>query len=673
MTNPALRIAGLAVCLLILAARPAAAVTVTVPDDWPTIQQAIDSGADEVLVRPGAYPETLVITRAMALKGIVSDTAPLDSLPRVAGLVLDDFGYTSYITTYLRVWNLRFESTVRNDFDTALFWNPLEIDFTRCGLEFGLSDESSTAGQIEYYIRSCWIEGPLRLNYPQKAEFLWNIVRAPIALETIEYASFRDNRFTGRAAGIASVGVGELDLERNQFEGCELPVRDTGSSGMWVSANKFVGPGRVAVECSNTSALETLSGNFIVGFDRGVVGYNTELYSHDNHIEDCGVGMEFQGYIWSGSSTRDTILACGTGARLTFVGRFEMAGALVLGCRDHGLDLKMGIGLVASSVIGRCGGDGIRVAVDYAPDWSFAPIMLINNTSYANRGSGYVMSVAGTAIPAEARGNIGLGNGRHGIEVAAGDSVISACNDWFGNANGDRNGLFASTTDLAVDPLFCDIAQNNVQLSARSPLLNVAGCGAIGALGQGCEAPIVCRIVTFTVASKIGGIEVRWQVADAAPGFVAWIERADSPDGPWLKVESQRAHDGDVTVEYDRTAAPALSYWYRLVATDRGLTRALGGPVRVETLPPTRFALLGTGPNPSPGTVEATFQLAHAAEITLELFDAQGRRIATLAHGSWPAGIHCASWAGARSASGVYLVRYRHPNGEDVRRIAIVR
>ena len=181
------------------------------------------------------------------------------------------------------------------------------------------------------------------------------------------------------------------------------------------------------------------------------------------------------------------------------------------------------------------------------------------------------------------------------------------------------------------------------------------------------------RLTTFTGASTIEGVEVRWQVAGAAPGFVAWLERAEAAEGPWAKAECERASDGEVTVEYDRTAAPARSYWYRLVATDRGLTRALGEPIRVETPAPTRFALLGTGPNPSPGAVEATFQLAHAAEITLELFDAQGRRVATLARGSWPAGIHRANWAGARPASGVYLIRYSHPGGENLRRIAIVR
>jgi hypothetical protein len=315
--------------------------------------------------------------------------------------------------------------------------------------------------------------------------------------------------------------------------------------------------------------------------------------------------------------------------------------------------------LVQTNIVGHCGGDGIRIVDGF----------LYSNTVYQNGGTGLVVAHSGTIDH-----NIICGNGRRGLEYSGiPSSIVLGCNDWFANAAGVIFGAEPSATDLMLDPLFCDVALDNVRLSAGSPLLNAAGCGPIGALPQGCEAPIACRLATFAAASTIEGVEVRWQVADAAPGFVAWLERADAENGPWAKVDCVRASDGDVTVEYDRTAAPARSYWYRLVGTDRGITQALGEPIQVETAPPTRFALLGTGPNPSRGAVEATFQLAHAAEITLELFDAQGRRVATLARGSWPAGIHRANWAGAQPASGLYLVRYRHPGGEDLRRIAIVR
>jgi hypothetical protein len=324
---------------------------------------------------------------------------------------------------------------------------------------------------------------------------------------------------------------------------------------------------------------------------------------------------------------------------------------------------------VDRNVVGHCGGDGIRLTSPI----EYRTTLLMANTAFRNSGAGLVFVVPVADRQGVLDHNISFENGRYGLEFRGPGTTLLSCNDWFGNVAGAISGAELGATDLSLDPLFCDVAQNDVRLSAGSPLLDAAGCGQIGALGQGCEAPIVSRLTTFVAAQTIEGIEIRWQVADVAPGFVAWIERADAANGPFAKVECDRATDGDLTLEYDRSAMPARTYWYRLVVTDRGTTRALGEPLRVDTDPPTRFALLGTGPNPSPGTLEASFQLAHAADIALELFDMQGRRVATLARGTWPAGIHRAKWSEARPAPGLYLVRYRHPGGEDRRRIAFVR
>jgi hypothetical protein len=270
-------------------------------------------------------------------------------------------------------------------------------------------------------------------------------------------------------------------------------------------------------------------------------------------------------------------------------------------------------------------------------------------------------------------GNVLYANTGWGLQTEPLRSLTLNCNDWFANGLGAVTGAQVSDLGLTLDPLFCDVAQDDVHLSAGSPLLASSGCDTIGALGRGCDAPVIARLTTFTAASAPEGVEVRWQVADTAPGFVAWVERADDATGPWSKLEGEPLAEGDATVEHDRSTEPARSYWYRVVATDRGTTRALADPLRVETNPPQTFALLSTGRNPSPGALEATFQLAHAADITLELFDTQGRRVATLAHGTWPAGIHKASLVGGQPASGAYFIRYRHPQGEDLRRIAIVR
>jgi len=415
-----------------------------------------------------------------------------------------------------------------------------------------------------------------------------------------------------------------------------------------------------------------LVGNRISKFEIGldIVGRRASLEAFGNRIEDCGTALRADVDVYGVTLNGNEIRSCGTGVTLHVRTFLDARRNVIQACGGDGMVIDAGYAVIDSNVVGRCEGAGIRLTT--ANVYGHAT-RLTANTSYGNAGAGIVLTANNPNVVTSLDHNISYGNGSFGLEASGAGSLDVSCNDWFANAAGPVSGISVASTNLTLDPLFCDVTQDDVHLSGSSPLLGSGGCGAIGALGQGCEAPIVSRLAKFTAVSTIEGVEVRWQVADAAPAFVAWLERAEAADGPWVRVEGEQTIDGDITVEYDRTTAPARAYWYRLIATDRGLTRALGGPIRVETPAPSRFALLGTGPNPSPGILEATYQLAVAADITLELFDALGRRVAILASGVWPAGIHKANWLGQGYASGVYLLRYRHPRGEDLRRIAIVR
>src|SRR6185503_4867406 len=69
---------------------PARSGTLIVPDDFPTIQSALDhigeaSARETVLVRPGTYPEKVVMRSGIMLKNLPSESDP-GLRPRVAGL-----------------------------------------------------------------------------------------------------------------------------------------------------------------------------------------------------------------------------------------------------------------------------------------------------------------------------------------------------------------------------------------------------------------------------------------------------------------------------------------------------------------------------------------------------------------------------------------------------------
>lgn len=70
--------------------------------------------------------------------------------------------------------------------------------------------------------------------------------------------------------------------------------------------------------------------------------------------------------------------------------------------------------------------------------------------------------------------------------------------------------------------------------------------------------------------------------------------------------------------------------------------------------------------------------LPRAAEVTLAVFDQQGRRVRTLLAGQQPAGEHAVTWdgrddGGRAVASGIYFVRGTAEGRTFTRRVAALR
>ena len=90
-----------------------------------------------------------------------------------------------------------------------------------------------------------------------------------------------------------------------------------------------------------------------------------------------------------------------------------------------------------------------------------------------------------------------------------------------------------------------------------------------------------------------------------------------------------------------------------------GQPRMPGGPDL-----PTEFALHSAHPNPFSRATSMRFDLPRASEVRIEIFDVQGRHIATLTSGRIEAGRHAAEWngsteSGGHAAAGIYLCRMK--------------
>jgi YVTN family beta-propeller protein len=87
-----------------------------------------------------------------------------------------------------------------------------------------------------------------------------------------------------------------------------------------------------------------------------------------------------------------------------------------------------------------------------------------------------------------------------------------------------------------------------------------------------------------------------------------------------------------------------------------------------------RFELALAGANPAEGAATLRYVLPGRTRVSLELFDVQGRRLATLANGVEDAGPHVVRWngvleGGTSAKAGVYLARLKSDFGARVVRI----
>ena len=78
-------------------------------------------------------------------------------------------------------------------------------------------------------------------------------------------------------------------------------------------------------------------------------------------------------------------------------------------------------------------------------------------------------------------------------------------------------------------------------------------------------------------------------------------------------------------------------------------------------------------PNPFSASTQIAFELISTSDVTLEVFDALGRRVATLVDAQLPAGTHTADWNAGSLSSGVYVYTLRAGDTVESRRMVIVR
>ena len=162
----------------------------------------------------------------------------------------------------------------------------------------------------------------------------------------------------------------------------------------------------------------------------------------------------------------------------------------------------------------------------------------------------------------------------------------------------------------------------------------------------------------------------RQELASDDDGGFDWhsrIEHTVTEAGRYyVLVVGQDAHVAPRNDTANRFRDPARGeYQFALTTSDGTDTAAEGDP--------DGLALFDSYPNPSSGEATIVFQTAEPGPATLVVFDAMGRRVATLVDGAVSAGRHEARFDGSALAPGVYFYQLRAANTAFTKRMTVVR
>jgi len=184
-----------------------------------------------------------------------------------------------------------------------------------------------------------------------------------------------------------------------------------------------------------------------------------------------------------------------------------------------------------------------------------------------------------------------------------------------------------------------------------------------------CELPV--KVTSFDARAIPAGLALRWTVADPRDVAGFNLYRRPAAAGPAVadydKLNASLITGRSPYTFADRGVQAGRDYEYLLEGVDLSGKTSTFGPIQARASGnalPRAATLYQNRPNPASGTTVIAFALASPGEVALEVFDAAGRKVATLYEGTAPAGETEVAWAladdaGRPLAPGVYLYRLR--------------
>ena len=205
--------------LLLASALPVTAFAsrTVVPDDHATIQAAVDSGVDTVVVRPGDYPEVVTVDRSVVVMAMIPDPYPAfrnDSvLPIINGFIATGPSGSQEIELH----SMRVLGTAQV---TGAHYSSR---ITGCRFDAGLTVGNSS--QSYDYVFNCLVFGDLTHRGHKGEIGLNSVVGGTISFpNSISWLMIHDNVVIGTSP-VGIRGHQDAFIRNNYVRGCDIGIQ----------------------------------------------------------------------------------------------------------------------------------------------------------------------------------------------------------------------------------------------------------------------------------------------------------------------------------------------------------------------------------------------------------------------------------------------------------------
>jgi len=180
-------------------------------------------------------------------------------------------------------------------------------------------------------------------------------------------------------------------------------------------------------------------------------------------------------------------------------------------------------------------------------------------------------------------------------------------------------------------------------------------------------AMIPVELESFTAISNENSVTLNWSTATETNNFGFSIERKNTSDEIWREAGFV-AGFGTTTERRNYSFTDENlnmgAYSYRLKQVDLDGTTEYSEAIVVEVASPENFVLLQNYPNPFNPSTKIAFSIPVASNVSIDIFNVVGERVASLVNQTLEAGYHSIDFDASSLSSGTYVYQLK-ANGQN--------